>query len=629
MGQISSATRTLPALLLLFGAGAFWDGLYTPAAQLLAAAVAALMALVGPRAVSLSRLELVAVGLLLFGVGASLLHPAATGVAVHGPVIAGGWLLAMLAGRALAHGGLTEVHLARFWAITGALMAFGGLVLISFTPLHHSGRLASFLGYPIAVGVLGLLGLTGALPDLAAGRWWAAPLLLGNGLALVLSGSRWVWLTALLLLIYLLMTGPDLLRRAFRPGISALVLALTASLWAAPAVAQRAAPRIWLILAISLLTLGALLRFHESRYLWRGSWGVAAVLMVLAPGWAWLLGRASALPLTEGSSVERLTFLRDGLALLQALPLGGGFRAWSALHLQAASYAYYSAEVHSAPLDMALAFGWVGGAGFLLLLGRFLVGLRRAGGWSPFRLAALAGLGALALHALLDWDLSYALFSFPLWFGFGLIPPKGRPVHLAQPVTITLAAVTLVAATVVGAGDLFAQQARGALERRAPEAALLHAGAAVAITPWNDLAHGLLGEAQARLGLGEAALSSLRTARRLGPYEPWYAQLLAQELSRQGRAEEAAQAYREYVGLWPWQITVYEEALQAHVDLIVRAQAAGDTPRVVELARSGRAILERLSEQKAREPAKTPRRPMQVETPAVQQARRVIESIGP
>src|SRR5690606_5448942 len=99
--------------------------------------------------------------------------------------------------------GEAEVALSRFWAVTGALMAFGGLLLISFTPPHHSGRLASFLGYPIAVGMLGLLGLAGSLPDLAAGRTWAAALALGCGLGLLLSGSRGVWLAALLLAAFL------------------------------------------------------------------------------------------------------------------------------------------------------------------------------------------------------------------------------------------------------------------------------------------------------------------------------------------------------------------------------------------------------------------------------------------
>jgi len=617
------------ALLLLLGVGAFWDGLYTPAAQLLLAAAAALLALPGWRAAEWSRLELVAMGLLVVGVAGSLRQPAAAGVAAHGPVLVAGWLLAMVAGRTLGDGQGATVSLARFWGVTGAFMAFGGLLAISFTPPHHSGRLAAFLGYPIAVGILGLLGLTGLLPDLAERRWWAAPLALGSGMALMLSGSRWVWLVALLLLGYLAWRAPGLLRRAGGVGLPSISAAMAASLWAAPAVAERTAPQLRLILFISLLTLGLLLWFQQSRLLRWGFWLGIVLSLALAPGWPWLMGRASAIPLTEGSSVERLTFLQDGLALLRDLPLGGGFRAWSALHLQAASYAYYSAEVHSAPLDLALAFGWAGGIGFLLLLGRFLwqIALCREG--SPYRLVTLAGLGALSVHALLDWDLSYGLFAYPLWFGFGLLKPVARPVRLPPRVAVAVAALTLAACALLGAGDLFTAGARQALERGAPEIAMRHARAAIAVTPWSDHAHALLGSAQARLGMGEQALASFRAARRLGPHEPWYAQLLAQALVDLGRDREAATVYHEYVELWPWQTSAYEEALQADLDMLVRARALGDSDLAAEIARSGRALLDRLARQKAKEPEHAPRRPMAVDTPVIRQARRTFEGSQP
>lgn len=235
------AKRMGPVLLCILGAGAFWDGLYAPGQQLVGVVLAALLALLLRGAAPLARLEWLALLLLGAGVTGSLRSPAAAGVAAHGPAVAAGWVLAMVAGRVCAQRftGEAEALLARFWALVGALMAFAGMAGISFTPPHHSGRLVSFLGYPIAVGVLGLLGLAGTLPDLAAGRPWAAVLALGNGLGVLLSGSRGVWAVGLLLAAYLTWAAPDLVRRSLRRLGLALGTALVAGLWAAPAVAQR------------------------------------------------------------------------------------------------------------------------------------------------------------------------------------------------------------------------------------------------------------------------------------------------------------------------------------------------------------------------------------------------------
>lgn len=623
--------RTGTAALVLLGAGAFWDGLYAPGQQLVAVACFALLAL-GLRGTALfSRLEWLALGLFGLGVALSLRSPAAAGVAAHGPVIAAGWVLAMLLGRLYGQRGegQAEAALAPFWAVLGTLMAFGGLLAISFTPLHHSGRLVSFLGYPIAVGVLGLLGLAGGLPGLAAGRPWAGLLALGNGLAVLLSGSRWVWLVGLLLGGYLCWAAPDLLRRSLRRLVPVLGVALVAALWAAPAVSQRQTIPLAIMTLLAVWTVWLLEWFQQSRLLHAVAVLAGGAAMALAPGWSWLLGRATALPLTEGSSVERLTFLRDGLALVARWPLGAGYRGWSALHLQGASYGYYSAEVHSAPLDLVLAFGLAGGLAFLLLLGRFLWHLRQGRHQGEVRLVALAGLAALGVHALLDWDLSYGLFAFPLWFGFGLARPSPDVRSPAWPpwLTVGLAGLTLAATALVGAGDLFAGQAELSLRRGAPETALLHAGAAAAVNPWNDLAHAYRGQAASRLGLSEAAVASLARARALGPREPWYAQLHAHELAQQGRWREAAAAWADSVALWPWHVPAYEEALQGHIDLVRRAQVAGEEGLARELARSGEQILAALAQQKAKEPPGAPRRAMQTETPVIQQASRLFRQV--
>lgn len=628
------------ALLALLGAGAFWNGLYSAGQQLAVTAALAVTLLLKGSGAALSRSEAAALLLLAAGAALSLMNPAAAGVAAHGPAILAGWFFAWAIGRRLADDDRFARLLGRLFALLGPLMIFGGIAAMSYLPPHHTGRLAAFLGYPIAVGVLGLVGLAGSLPWLAEERWWAPVLAYGNAVAVLLSGSRGVWAAAVLLALYFSWAAPHLLRRVPVP----LAAALAAVLWAGPAVTQRATGLALAAFLLGSLTLVLLLGFPAARWqrwLWVAGTAAWLAALALAPGWPWFLGRATALPGTEGSSVERFWFMRDGLRLAARLPLGAGYRAWTALHLQGASYAYYSAEVHSALLDNAIAFGWVGAAGFLLLLSRFLLGLRHGRRWSPERVAILAGLGALALHALVDWDLSFGLFAVPLWFGFGLMAPGGRPasgappdatpgplpaaaeaapvLRIPFPALSLLAGLALASTIVLGAGDSFETLAEQAVAAGRPS--LRPAAVAVAVTPWNDLAQAMEGQALQQAGRRDEALAAYQRARLLGPYEPWYAELQARTLMEAGRPRDAAAAWREYVHLWPWEVPAYEAALQAHLDMALRAAITGDHALARDLAESGRAILAELDAQKAKEPRVTPRAHINIDTPVIRQAR--------
>jgi tetratricopeptide (TPR) repeat protein len=635
------------ALLALLGVGAFWDGLYGGGEQLAAAAALAVLVLRLRPAIVLSRMELAALALLGAGTGLALLHPAAAGNAAHGPLIVIGWFLALAVGRQFAGTDHLERMAGRILAATGFLMLFASLGALSYLPPHQSGRLAGFLGYPIAMGVLGMLGLAGSLPGVAEGRWWAGAVACANGTAVLLSGSRGLWAVGILLVAYLAWARPALLRRTLWPALGALA----AALWAGPAVPLRHPVPALAAASLACLTVAAVQWFEylpkESRkvaWTWAVAGAAAAACLAavaLAPGWSWLLGRATALPGTEGSSVERFTFIRDGLAIARGLPLGAGFRAWVALQLQRASYAYYSQEVHSAPLDLALSFGWAGAAGFLLLLGRFLTGLRQGRHWGAERVALLGALGALGLHALVDWDLSYGLFSVALWLGFGLVEagasegpgrdgplpggPGGRVLGLPAWLLTAVASLALAGVVVLGAGDVGELLASRALDAGQPFAARQHASLVITINPWNDMAWADLGRADAAFDRHDAALAALARARALNPYEPWYAELAAAEATQAGHWRDAAAIYREYVRLWPWETAAYEEALDRLMDLTFRAEIMGDHALAADLADAGREILAAMDRQKAREPAHTPRKPMAVDTPTLERARSYFE----
>lgn len=619
---------------LLLGAGAFWDGLYAPEEQLVLTAGFAMLLLwqvVATRrhdratvpesgALLLGADEAFAVAMLAVGVALSLLHPAAAGTAAHGPVVVTGWLLALAVGRRLRN---AEGALALTWSLAGMLMVFGGLAAMSYLPADHSGRLPSFFGYPIAVGVLGMLGLAGSLPWLQAGRWWAPVLAFGNAAGIILSGSRGVWAVCLLLLLYLGWAAPHLLRRLPWP----VAVALGASLFTGPAVAGRHPWQALLPFLLGSLTMLAVNRAWWRRLRWAAgaAWGVAALL---APGWGWFLGRATALSFSEGSTVERFTFMRDALALAAHLPLGAGYRAWAALQLQHASYAYYSVEVHSAPLDLALAFGWAGGIAFLLLLLRFWWGLRHGREWPAERLVLLAALGALGLHGLVDWDLSFGVFAMALWLGIGLMAPEGRTIRLPSWLAPALASLGLASALLLGTGDMAEWLAEQALTTGHEQMAARHAAMAVAVFPTNDLAYAVLGEAQWQLGEHEAALAAYQRARQLGPNEPWYAHLQATALMADGEPEAAAAAWREYVRLWPWQSAAYESALNAHIQMLLAAEVEHDASLTKVIVDSGRTILAAMDRQKGKEPAHTPRKPMPVDSPTIREARTLFNPPG-
>lgn len=604
------------AFVVALGLGFFWDGLYAPGQQVLLTAVIALAVLIRRPACRLAGVEWAALALLFIGVAGSFVHPVAMGNATHGPLVAVGWVLALVLGRALGGSDRPLRAIVILWAIAASFMTFGGIALISYLPVHHSGRLAAFLGYPIAVGMLGLLGAVGSLPALAAGTRWVVLLSYGAMLAALLSGSRGVWVVAALLALYLVWARPGLLRRTGWPAAGALA----AALWAGPAIAGRAAVPALVAAAVAGLAVLTVDRAAWLRIPAALAWLAA---LAFAPGWGWFLGRATAVALTEGSTVERFTFLRDGLALARHLPLGAGYRAWVALHLQGASYAYYSAEAHSALLDLTLAFGWAGGAAFIMLLGRFLLGLRAGRTWSSERLVFLAGLGALGLHAMLDWDLSYGIFAVLLWLGFGVAGAsdgaaqdvRGRGVPLA------VAALALAGAALVGGSDVFTQVGQRALEVGSLPTAARHATMAVGLNPYNDLGWAVLGQARAAAGDSGAALQALERARRLGPREPWYAELAATELVRLGRWRAAADAWTAYVRLWPWEAQAYETALTSLTDLTLRAELAGDQALAADLTEAGRAVLAVLDAQKAREPVGRPRRPLATDTPPLRQAR--------
>lgn len=230
-------------------------------------------------------------------------------------------------------------------------------------------------------------------------------------------------------------------------------------------------------------------------------------------------------------SGDRLFFYRDALRIIRLRPwLGGGGGAWVAQYTRFQSYFYTTQLVHSHYLQVALETGLLG---LLVLLGLIAASLaqvirQRVAGETagPTLLAILA---LLALHAAIDFDLSYpalgALFWTMLgvsaaWRGGSTLPRSGsgtgtpeqaaaHPVMVALRLAV-LAVTFLLAATaasfvLAGSYWLAAQEA---FRRGGVEEALALGQKAVRCNPWEQqylasLAHyvqiqGHSGDQQAR-----------------------------------------------------------------------------------------------------------------------------------
>jgi tetratricopeptide (TPR) repeat protein len=613
--------------LLLVGAVAL-DGLYGPWAAVGAAALVGLCLPVLQRApLRLHRLEWMGGGLMLTGALVSLGRAVQPSMAVWGPPLVLAGLVGLLGGRVIQQRGAVGILLQPLGLLPLGLVLHG-LWLLSTGVVHQSGRLAGALGYPIALGATGLIGLSAALP-LAGGAGWRKGLwgaaLYGGTLALFLSGSRGLWAAAGVTLLLLLAGRPGWCERLWLPLLGGGAVGL----WVAPLVAGRAPlpAALWTVAGALFTGLGAVwldgveeagldrvaeewgptptLRTRRLRGLSLGL--VLIATMVWAPGWAWLTGRAQ-LPGTETASVERLTFLRDAWPLVWQHPLGQGFRAWASLQLTAASYPYWVGEVHSALMDAMLNWGWLGGLGLCLILARLWWGgwRLRTGPDGPF--ALVIGVGGIALHGLVDWTLSYGLFAGLVALGLGLLPASA-PRALAIPRQAVAVIVGLLAAIalLLGAGEWAASSARDALRAGDPGRALSQADLAERLAPWHEEGWAVAGEATLALGRPREALPALDRAVTLAPLEPWYRGQRAEVLFALNDEAGGLAAYREMVERQPWAPEAYDRALAAHLERYLSATLRGDN-RSAALARDGgRLLLARLATQRAKVPPGAPR----------------------
>ncbi len=230
----------------------------------------------------------------------------------------------------------------------------------------------------------------------------------------------------------------------------------------------------------------------------------------------------------ELSSSNRWTWWQEAWSLFEDAPAGGkGAATFEIARRDVRKGSIVTTEPHNLPLQFLAETGIVG---FLLLLGLGAAGVaaavsavRRAGSAERGAAAALAvGVGAFALHTLVDIDWEFVAVGAPAFFALGALVGLGAERGARRP------ALAVVAVAVAAIGALYSLTAPYASGRLVDSA-------------YDALADGMSGQ----------ALSDGRAARWLNPLsiDP----LLALGDAQAGRPDEEAalRRYRQAVALQP------------------------------------------------------------------------------
>lgn len=481
-------------------------------------------------------------------------------------------LAALMIVASLAGVGLWTIHRTGVRAFVYAVGTYAcQLVLLG------SQSRGGWLVYPLAFVVLLAL-----LP--AAWRWWAV---YAQGAALgmaLLAGTR--------VLPALLGGQARAAAAGFLAGAAALagMQALAASL---PALLRRFRPGE---LTLRLLRYGAaayvlVTALSYVAYAARVPAGMATV--VPAP----VLARAETIQ--PGAAEHRRMYARDALTLIAERPwLGAGAGGWDALYHRVQSVPYWSTEVHSHPLQVAVESGLLGLMGFALAVAgvaRVPVAMRRAGEGDATVAIASAAAAGLLVHACFDFDLSFPGLAFVFWALAGALraaalPDRATPVPAGRAVVWALAGLGLAGVMAYPSWRLhearyWAAQASLAFRQGTLGTAREYYERALALDPWSgtyavDLAQVHVARQLARFdpeGFAKAG-SALDHALRVQPHSLPIRSHAARLYALMGRRDEALAAAAGLV----WNAPLDGRGYGIYGSLLVSAALerleAGDVP---------------------------------------------------
>ncbi|WP_217593458.1 O-antigen ligase [Cohnella sp. GbtcB17] len=465
----------------------------------------------------------------------------------------------------------SRTAISRIWEAWTWLLALSVPISIA-ADRFVDGRLAGFIDYANGYAILLLVGLLIAYGLAASGLPASRRSLLQIPIFLSAAGaylteSRTVLVLLLASFVILYVLAGRLHRLLWVRSCSSVALGLIAGAvygWLP-----------WLVFAVVAIftILYWLLDLAASKKAVRIS--VLTVSPFLAIGAIWFgsgtADRWSTIASRTGEGATRLVYYRDAWTMIMDSPLWGfGAGAWTYMQYHYQSAAYFSAFIHSQPLQVMTETGGLGLVLFIAacasLIGRCLNSARRKErADAQFDLIRVIACCMLLAHSLVDFTLSFP-YLLGLLFIIGTVPAQASAMETNETKTFSAASIStksiaalaaacmLTVATMLFISDRLQQSAVRAVaeQRKADAVNLLDRSARMAI--FADRIH----DRKARLYLSEfesggdgryleVARAENERALALHPEQIWYEKLKSDILWEQGDRQQSNEILGELV----------------------------------------------------------------------------------
>ncbi|MHB1506053.1 MAG: O-antigen ligase family protein, partial [Sulfobacillus sp.] len=267
---------------------------------------------------------------------------------------------------------------------------------------------------------------------------------------------------------------------------------------------------------------------------------------------------------------QRVLFIADAFKLWSMRPiLGWGGGGWASTYRTAQSFNYTSAQSHGSFTDILSSYGAVGGLLYLAFWVLACLGVLKTQKGLPGRGFAVAGIGTLFFHSLIDFDFAYLMMVLLTisWLAVLNGPPKQsvwRPDARYMALGVGLLALVMVGSTVAHAeanAALASQNAKNSTQ------AVSDLNTALTFAPydttlWNDLA-----TVQAGTGASAAPQVQADVARAIAnaPHDPVQAQASASQLLTVGATSQGLALAKQVVRQAPHWETAYATVARAEL----------------------------------------------------------------
>jgi|GEM_PF-1741133 len=465
----------------------------------------------------------------------------------------------------------TSAAISRIWKVWTWMLGLSVPIALA-ADRFVDGRLAGFIDYAngyailLLVGILIAYGLAASSPPTPRNRLLQIPIFLSAG-GLFLTESRTVLVLLVASFVVLFALGLRTHRSHWIRACAATTLGLAAG------AAYNGSP--WL--AIAVIAIFAVLYFFPDTAVSNRAvrLTLTAVLPLLALGAIWLgagmTDRWSTIVSRTGEGATRLVYYRDAWAMFMDSPIWGfGAGAWTYMQYHYQSSAYFTAFIHSQPLQMMTETGFLGlglfSASLAILIGRCVSAARskKEGSISFYTVRGLACC-VLFAHSLVDFSLSFP-YLLALLFILGAPPASDVPApaddampsvamrRTVRSLAAAAAACMLAVAALLLASDQLQQAAVRAIaeQRKADAVRLLDRSADTAI--FADRIH----DRKARLYLSEfesngdrryleVARAENEKAIKMHPMQIWYRKLNSDIRWEQGDRQGSVEILRDLV----------------------------------------------------------------------------------